>query len=87
MGQEHRVLGCFAQAVQDGRLSSKKITAPLADITVRSAVDSVGQTFKAHDLPDPRLYGQKNTSFLLLQQYKGYVNEDLGERQHQAITW
>jgi hypothetical protein len=53
---------------------------------VRSVVDGVGQTFKAHDLSDPRLDGQNNTSFLLLSKYKGCANEEPGERHQQAVT-
>jgi hypothetical protein len=49
-------------------------------------VDGVGQTFKAYDLPDPRLDRQNNTSFLLLRKFKGYASEDPGERQQQAFT-
>jgi hypothetical protein len=55
-----------------------KRTKPLSAGTVHYAVDGVGQTFNAYDLPDPRLDGQNNASFLLLQQYKGYTNEDPG---------
>jgi hypothetical protein len=47
---------------------------------VCSTVDGVGQTFKAYDLTDPKKYGPNNTSFLLIRQYKGYANEDPGER-------
>jgi hypothetical protein len=81
-GQKYRVLGCFAHTVRDGRLSLLKCTYPLATSTMYSAVDGVGHTFKAYDLPDLRLDGQNNTLFLLLRQYRGYENEDPSETQH-----
>jgi hypothetical protein len=84
--QKHRIIGCFARAVRVGRFSAASRTKPLASGTVRAAMDGVGQTFKAYDLPNPRFDGQNNTSFLLLKQYKGYANLDPEEKQQQAIT-
>jgi hypothetical protein len=85
-GQKHRILDSFAKAVREGRFSAASRTEPLASGTVRATMDSVGQTIKTYDLPDPRLNGKNNTSFILLRQYKGYVNLYPGENQQQAIT-
>jgi hypothetical protein len=72
--------------VQEGHFYAASRTEPLASSTVRAAVEGVGQIFKAYNLPDPRLDGQKNTSFLLLRQYKGYANLEPGENQQKSIT-
>jgi hypothetical protein len=40
--QKHRIPGCFAQAVRDGRFSAASRIEQLACGTVRSAVDGIG---------------------------------------------
>ena len=55
--------------------------------TVRAAVDNISQTFREFDHGDPRLNESGQTSRLLLQQFKGYKEEDPDEKQEKAIPF
>jgi len=47
----------------------------------------VATAFIAADEPDPRLHSHGKTSFLLLQQFKGYKNNDPGEQSQQCLPF
>jgi hypothetical protein len=80
------VIGCFTQAVHEGRLSVESRTEHVSTGMVCSTVDCIGQTFKANDLHNQIIDDQNNTHFLLLRQYKGNDNQYLGDTLQTAIA-
>jgi len=66
---------------------STKGYAELVASTCRTAVGGVATAFIAADEPDPRLDSDGKTSFLLLQKFKGYKNNDPGEQSQQCLPF
>jgi len=66
---------------------STKGHAELVASTCRTAVDGVATAFIAAEEPDPRLDSDGKTSFLLLQQFKGYKNNDPGKQSQQCLPF
>ena len=66
---------------------STKGHAELVASTCRTAHDGVATAFIAAEEPDPQLDSDGKTSFLLLQQFKGYKNNDPGEQSQQCLPF
>jgi hypothetical protein len=66
---------------------STKGHAELVASTCRIAVDGVATAFIAADEPDPRLDSDGKTSFLLLQQFMGYENNNPGKQSQQCLPF
>jgi hypothetical protein len=66
---------------------STKGHAELVASTCRTAVDGVATAFIAAKEPDPQLDSDGKTSFLLLRQFKGFKNNDPGERSQQCLPF
>ncbi|MGH7954387.1 MAG: hypothetical protein ACREOZ_00345 [Gloeomargaritales cyanobacterium] len=70
MHKKHLLLGGFAAAVREGRFSSTRHTL-LGESTVRSTVDHIAQTYRAHHRRDPRHDEEGRVAFVLQRQFKG----------------
>jgi hypothetical protein len=66
---------------------STKGHAELVASTCRTTVDGVATAFIAADEPDPRLDSDGKTSFLLLQHFKGYKNNDSGKQSQECLSF
>ena len=86
--ETHRTLGAFDHSVHMCHYSkSTEGHAELVASTCCTAVNGVATAFIAADEPDPRLNSEGKTSFLLLQQFKGYKNNDPGEQSQQCLPF
>jgi hypothetical protein len=82
--QRNKILGAFTHALRDGRFYKNKQRVKAE--TIRAAIDSVAQTYRMANRPDPRLDQDGRPSFLLLRQLRGYKKVDPPEKQQVALT-
>ena len=82
--QRNKILGAFAHALRDGRFYKNKQSVKAE--TIRAAIDSVAQTYRMANRPDPRLDQDGRPSFLLLRQLRGYKKFDPPSKQQAALT-
>lgn len=83
--ERNRVISAFAAAIRAGRFSAERYSR-LVCSTVADTVQQISSTFRAHDRRDPRHDISGNQTFLLSRQYRGYRNQDPGEKHQKAIT-
>ena len=74
----------FAQAVREGAFSKRNHT-DLVEGTVATTLAHVAQAFRANDRNDPRLDHDGKTCFILQEQYRGYSNQDKGQKKQKAL--
>ena len=81
---QHHLLGCFAQAMQEARFSHEHYE-QLAEPTVHSTMDYVAQTFWARDRPDPRHDQDGKLAYLLQHQFQAYQNHGPTKKPQKAL--
>ena len=83
--ERNRVISAFASAVRAGRFSAERYSR-LVCSTVADTIQQISSTFRSNDRRDPKHDVSGNTTFLLSRQYRGYRNQDPGEKHQMAIT-